>query len=304
MKTLRHTAEGAAPARTRTCLPRLTLVVVALAFAAFAASALAGSYAAKGAFVITDSIPANSQGNVFSNPYYMTARTQCDGGFVSFAQLTAGPFHYKVYTFTTLNGWWAGGVGQPGVTCVDVGLLVQSGSASAMIYTGSFDPTNPFPNFGSSTGGLGGGQAAQIGTEISSRNPPHSFHVVVYETTVNGGANYTLLVEGTGIIQTSSGTPTAADGIQAFRAKSDPKGILVRWRTRSEGNALGFNLYRGAAKKVRLTRSIVRSAGNGRGHTYSYIDRSARKGKRAPYYLEVVQRSGSKIMFGPARFAR
>jgi hypothetical protein len=107
-------------------------------------------------------------------------------------------------------------------------------------------------------------------------------------------------VEGTGIIQTGSGTPTAADGVQSFRARAAPKGVLVRWRTRSEGDALGFNLYRGDVKKVRLTRSMVRASGNGRGHTYTYIDRTARKGKTGPYYLEVVQRSGSKIMFGPA----
>jgi hypothetical protein len=102
----------------------------------------------------------------------------------------------------------------------------------------------------------------------------------------------------------SSGGPTAADGLQSFRASSAPKGVLVRWKTRSEQAALGFNVYRGDTKKVRLTRSMVRASGDGRGHTYSYLDRTVRKGKAAPYYLEVVQRSGSTIMFGPAVMKR
>jgi hypothetical protein len=54
-------------------------------------------------------------------------------------------------------------------------------------------------------------------------------------------------------------------------------------------------------KKVRLTRNMVRAAADGGGHTYSYIDRKPRNGKAGRYWLDVVQRSGSKLMFGPAR---
>ena len=98
----------------------------------------------------------------------------------------------------------------------------------------------------------------------------------------------------------SGGRPTATASLQSFRASSALKGVLVRWRIRSEHEALGFNLYSGTVKKVRLTRNLVRASGDACGHSYSYLDGSARKGKPAPYYLEVVQRSGSKIMFGPA----
>jgi hypothetical protein len=304
-------AEGAAPACTRTVVRRLSLSLVALAFAAFAASALAGSYAAKGSFVINDSIPPNSPGLVFSNPRAEGFRRQCDSQSFASSATTSGPFHYKVYTFQALSGYWANAVGHGSDLCVNVSLLVHSGTAAAALYRDTFNPANTLLGYaGGVYGGLGAGQAGDFsywlyfaGGGSEPQPPPHSFYVIVYETTVNGGASYTLLVEGTGIIQTGSGGPTSADGIQSFRASSAPKGVLVRWRTRSAGDAVGFNLYRGGLKKVRLTRSMVRASANAGGHSYSYLDRSARKGKAAPYYLEVVQRSGAKIMFGPARMA-
>jgi hypothetical protein len=183
---------------------------------------------------------------------------------------------------------------------VNVSLLVHSGSASASGHQSVFSTVDPESGLWGSVS-LGAGQSGDFGLFLPAFNQPHSFDIVVYETVAAGdNATYTLLVEGTGIIMTGSGSPTAADGLQSFRASSAPKGVLVRWCTRAEHDALGFNVYRGDTKKVRLTRSIVRASGNGRGHTYSYLDRSARKGQTGPYYLEVVQRSGSKFMFGPA----
>jgi hypothetical protein len=170
-------------------------------------------------------------------------------------------------------------------------------------YAPSFDPLSPSSNWAGDLGGfLGAGHSSSFGfnqtCDIGCAGNPQ-FQVVVRESNPDSGVTYTLLVEGVGVVLTGGG-PTSTASLQSFRASAAPKGVLVRWRTRSEQNALGFNLYRGDTKKVRLTRSMVRASGDGRGHTYSYLDRSARKGKAAPYYLEVVQRSGSKIMFGPA----
>jgi hypothetical protein len=283
MKTPRS-AEGAAPARTRPVLRRLFLSLVALASAVFAASALAGSFAAKGSFVISGSITSSDP--VVSSPAYTTPR-DCSAPRPIIP--LAGNYHYEVVRFRQLSV-----AGQ----CVNVSLLVNSGTADATGYRGLFNPSNPTFGFGGSAGGSGGLGPDQA-ADFAYSTAQGTFDVVVWERTANGGATYTLLVEGIGVILAGGG-PTAADGIQSFRANSAPKGVLVRWRTRSEGNALGFNVYRGDVKKVRLTRSMVRASGDGRGHTYSYIDRSACKGKAAPYYLEVVQRGGSKIMFGPA----
>jgi hypothetical protein len=284
MKTPRRPAEGATPARTRPVLRRLSLPLVALAFTAFAASALAGSHAAQASFVINGSI--TNADPVVTDPWFSSGGTGC-GNPTPDSQFT-GTVHYDVYRFRGLSR----------LPCMTVALAVHSGTAEAAGYDGLFSSSNPHNYFIAATGGLGAGQSGWF--EYYPQGFGQSFDVVVHETIPNGGATYTLLVEGVGVIMTSSGGPTAADGIQSFRASAAPKGVLVRWRTRSEQDALGFNVYRGDTKKVRLTRSIVRASGDGRGHSYSYLDRSARKGKSAPYYLEVVQRSGSKIMFGPA----
>jgi hypothetical protein len=284
-----HSAEGAAPARTRTVLRRLSLSLIALVFAVFAASALAGSFVVNSS--ITGSDPA------FINPPTGNSPSTC-GTATPAPSPRSGTFHYEAYTFRNIS---------QASQCVNVSLAVSSGWATASVYLGSFDPNNPGTNF---YGGFGlpgyitqAGDADGFSVDVTclkcSATVPETFVVVVSEGFANNGGTYTLLVEGTGIIMTGGG-PTAAASLQSFRASSAPKGVIVRWRTRSEHEALGFNLYRGDAKKVRLTRSLVRASGNGRGHTYSYLDRAAPKGK-APYYLEVVQRGGSKIMFGPAR---
>jgi hypothetical protein len=287
-------AQGAASARTRV-LRRLSLSLVALAFAVFAASALAGSHAAMGAYQISGSI--TNADAVVINPYYRTLKPTCTSGPQPPPQnILPGNFHYKIYRFRNISHTQQ---------CVHVSLAVYSGTAIATVFSPFFDPSSPGANNHRNTSGLGAGQNDGFEWQVSycditcpEPNIYSPFEVMVWESTP-GGATYTLLVEGIGIIMTG-GTPTAAAALQSFRASSAPKGVLVRWKTRSEHEALGFNVYRGDKKKVRLTRSIVRASGGGHGHSYSFLDRSARKGKVAPYYLEVVQRGGSKIMFGPA----
>jgi hypothetical protein len=284
MKTPRHAAEGAAPARTRTFARRLLLVLVALAFAAFAASALAGSYAAKGAFVITGSITNTDP--VTTNPLYKTTRATC-GNFVSNGQLT-GNYHYKAYRFRNLSSV---------ARCVTVSLAVSSGTAVAVGNNDVWVASQPGLNFYGTVGGLGAGQSGDFEYTVPA---DRTFDVVVYESIQGGGATYTLLVEGLGILQTGGG-PTAAASLQSFRASSATKSVVVRWRTQSEQNTVAFNLYRGdGAKRVRLTRSGVPATGDARGHSYSYIDRHPQKGKPSHYWLQVVPQNGPRIMFGPA----
>ena len=287
-------AEGAAPARTRTVLRRLSLSLVALVFAAFAASALAGSHSGKGSFRFDSTITSTDP--IVTNPPNSLGAVGC-GQAGAFNNPTA-TYRYDVVSFRNISGT---------VQCVTVSLAVSAGSAEAMAFVPSFNQSTMNANFWGDTGSaVAPGQARGFSFDVScffcSPAAPSTFDVVVRDAG-SVPATYTLLVEGTGIIMVGSG-PTATASLQSFRASAAPKGVLVRWRTRSEHEALGFNVYRGAVKKARLTRTMVRASGDGRGHAYSYIDRSARKGKAAPYYLEVVQRSGSKIMFGPAVTAR
>jgi hypothetical protein len=279
------------------------LFVGAVVFAAFAASALGGSHAAKLDYEVNGSItnsdpvfPGGNSGPLLSN----ATRSTCGAAGAQNPPVDPPPpYHYKVYHFKNLRGWWAGGNWTPASTCVNVTLLVQSGTAAAMglnrPLAGCLDC-----RFAGSVGGLGAGQAADFSYNCCNPTFEQKGDIVVYETTVNGGATYTLLIEGVGIVMTGGGSPTASTGLQSFRASSALDGVRISWRTNSEQGALGFNVYRGSRKKVRLTSSLVRAIGEGRGHSYRFVDRSAGKSRRGPYYLEVVQRSGSKVMFGPA----
>lgn len=97
-------------------------------------------------------------------------------------------------------------------------------------------------------------------------------------------------------------TPTAVS-VRSFRAIASARGVVVRWRTASETQLAGFNLYRsrGTGKLTRVNRALIRALAGARpgGHSYSYTDRSHRGG--VTYHLELVGLDGRKIWFGSTK---
>jgi hypothetical protein len=93
--------------------------------------------------------------------------------------------------------------------------------------------------------------------------------------------------------------PTAVT-VGSFRAIATARGALIRWRTGSEAQLAGFNLYRSSrgGELIRLNRALIRalSAGRPQGHSYTYADRGARGA--VAYRLELVRLDGSKVWFG------
>lgn len=89
--------------------------------------------------------------------------------------------------------------------------------------------------------------------------------------------------------------------ISSLSARRSPKGTVVRWRTGSEADTLGFHLYREhARKRVRIDRSLILAKGAVSGARYSFRDRRAPHGKLL-YRLQAVSRDGSRTWYGPAR---
>ncbi len=100
--------------------------------------------------------------------------------------------------------------------------------------------------------------------------------------------------------------PATAVQFRSFTARATTKGVLVRWRTGSELDTLGFNVYRAqGGKRVRLNRRLIASKGltghAAGGHSYSWRDRSAARRRTARYWLEVVHLDGSRTWHGPIR---
>ena len=97
-------------------------------------------------------------------------------------------------------------------------------------------------------------------------------------------------------------TTATAVTLRQLSANATRQGALVRWRTVSEVDTLGFNVYREVnGKRVRVNSKLI--AGKGRG-LYTFLDRRAPKGKTVRYWVQAVNLDGSRSWYGPARIAR
>ena len=88
------------------------------------------------------------------------------------------------------------------------------------------------------------------------------------------------------------------------RATRTAKGVLVRWRTGTEADLLGFRVYRSRGHSwKRLTRSLIVAKGSVSGASYRFLDRTARRGVAYRYRIKAVNRDGTTSWFGPVRAA-
>ena len=80
------------------------------------------------------------------------------------------------------------------------------------------------------------------------------------------------------------------------------KGVLVRWRTGTEADLLGFHVYRSRGHSWRrLTRSLIVAKGSVSGASYRFLDKTARRGAAYRYRIKAVNRDGTTSWFGPVR---
>ena len=91
--------------------------------------------------------------------------------------------------------------------------------------------------------------------------------------------------------------------LKSFVGKVRRGVVTLRWRTASEAQVLGFNVFREAAKRVKLNRSLIRAKGAGSlgAATYSLLDKKARRGTTYTYSLQIVSLNGKRTMQGFAR---
>lgn len=84
---------------------------------------------------------------------------------------------------------------------------------------------------------------------------------------------------------------------RSLTASRTRRGVSVRWRTASETQMLGFHVFRQVnAKRVRANTNLIAAKGKG---SYSFLDRKAPRGKVARYWVQVVNRDGSRSWYGP-----
>jgi hypothetical protein len=101
----------------------------------------------------------------------------------------------------------------------------------------------------------------------------------------------------------SCNVPTAV-AVRTASAVRTRAGVFVRWRTASESQTLGFNVYRvRQGKLVKLNRALIASVfgGTARGHAYSWLDRTAPRATRTlAYRLQAVGLDGTRRWVGRA----
>ena len=97
-------------------------------------------------------------------------------------------------------------------------------------------------------------------------------------------------------------TPLAVTVASLARAARAATGVLVRWRTGTEADLLGFHVYRSRGHSwKRITRSLIVAKGSVAGASYRFLDRTAKRGVAYRYRIKAVNRDGTTSWFGPVR---
>jgi hypothetical protein len=115
-----------------------------------------------------------------------------------------------------------------------------------------------------------------------------------------GGTLVQGVQAGNGLVQITY-TVLAAT-LRSVRAERTARGVVVRWRTASEFDVVGFHVFRQVgARRVRIDTRLVPAHGRG---GYSFLDGRAPSGKRLRYWLQAVNFDGSRNWYGPAPASR
>ena len=89
--------------------------------------------------------------------------------------------------------------------------------------------------------------------------------------------------------------------VATFAARPPPAHIEIDWRTRSETETLGYNVFRsGSGSTVQVNKGLLqaKASGRARGAAYRLVDRRARPGTSYTYRLQVVALDGSRTWAG------
>jgi len=206
----------------------------------------------------------------------------------------------------TCSGGGAGTLVGPGAA--GSGAFCSSGSPGAMggLAGGG---NNTQCCVGAGGGGYFGGGAGAVnptGTPLASGGgggsdypDPASPPAGVSNVTITDGVR-----SGNGLITVTYTTPSAVTFASASATRL-AKGVLVRWRTGTEADLVGFQVYRSHEHAwQRLTRSLVAAKGSVSGASYRFLDRTAKRGVSYRYRLKAVNRDGTTAWFGPVQARR
>jgi hypothetical protein len=92
--------------------------------------------------------------------------------------------------------------------------------------------------------------------------------------------------------------------LSSFTASPTGDDILLEWKTATELDNLGFNVYRASAPqgtRTRLNASLIptQAPGSAVGADYAFVDKAVEPGLAYYYWLEDVDVEGTATLHGP-----
>jgi Carbohydrate binding domain len=138
------------------------------------------------------------------------------------------------------------------------------------------------------------------GTATATTNP---FNAQSATLEIGFGCSQGCVVGGTvGYDDAAMDTAPLVVTIDSFQATRAHRGVMLHWRTGTEIDTLGFNVYRQqGTRRVRLNRHLLPALGGLAGSTYSYRDRRAPRHRAVRYWLQDVSTRGIRTWHGPIR---
>src|SRR5262249_47353927 len=95
-------------------------------------------------------------------------------------------------------------------------------------------------------------------------------------------------------------TSGTAVTVASLAARPVANGVVIRWRTDTEAELLGFQVYRSRGHAwQRISRSLIAARGSVSGASYRFLDKSAKRHVSYRYRIKALGRDGAASWFGP-----
>jgi len=139
------------------------------------------------------------------------------------------------------------------------------------------------------------------GSTTAPTNPPfdaHSAQLDISFTCLQACSDTKVVHYDDAIMDT---TPLAVS-VYGFRAARSREAVLLRWRTGTEADLLGFHVYRSRAHSwQRISHSLITAKGSVSGAAYRFLDRTTRHSVDFRYRIKALNGDGTTAWFGPVR---